>query len=231
MATTPNYGIELPPDSLLVRNTALTLRNQATAIDTALGTFEDEVTTAKNAAEDAATAAENAASLVNAPADTAIATIVGNQASQTRAQLETWISSKGLATASSVTTQKNRIDVIEPKVNQMAPYTVDTGWVNVAVTAPYIEQPNYTPQVRRIGAIVYFRGGWNAQGMSTSTSYDVGILPVPMRPLITTYFTLGTNNPNNPGLGILWTDGRVQVRTASSMSSYYLFDTTTYLLD
>lgn len=76
MATTPNFGLPLPPDTTYVADLAGVVRNADTIIDTVLKTQQDSVEQSAADAEAARIAAEEAASLVDAPAGAAILSAV-----------------------------------------------------------------------------------------------------------------------------------------------------------
>lgn len=100
--------------------------------------------------------------------------------------------------------------------------TKDTGWVDVTVNSGFEAQTN-KPQVRRIGSVVYARGGVTATGLSASASHgSVMMIPDGFRPSDqTNIFSMGTSSGNAAGIAFVNTTGAVDIRTSATLSSYY----------
>jgi len=103
---------------------------------------------------------------------------------------------------------------------------IDTGWVNIALTPPFVAQSaSEVPQVRRIGIMTYARGGWSSTGMSASANFNVGTVPAGFWPKgRNALFRYATSGGGTSGGGLVQTsDGTVQVRTGGTLASYYFF--------
>jgi hypothetical protein len=100
----------------------------------------------------------------------------------------------------------------------------DTGWVPMTVKAGFAPQSGWTPEVRRIGNVVYARGGLMNTGMATSQAYS-GVLTVPAgyRPIGVTWAgAAGTSTGSLIGNWIVNGAGGVDLRTGPTLSAYYL---------
>lgn len=115
------------------------------------------------------------------------------------------LTSHGLVTAASFTNQD------------------DTGWVNVTVAGGFAAQAGDAPQVRRIGNIVYARGGWSNTGMAINTTHNVGTIPAGSRPLGNVVGRAGTSTGATQATMFVTPAGAVQIRTGGALSAYYLF--------
>jgi len=118
--------------------------------------------------------------------------------------------------------------------NAIANQFADSGWVDVTVSSGFAAMAGAEkPQVRKIGNIVYLRGGWTNTGVSTAnTAYNVGVIPVGYRPINSPLVGAAGSSAGNAVAGLhIQTDGVVQVRTASTLGSYYKMDRQCYPLD
>ena len=116
------------------------------------------------------------------------------------------------------TTSSNWRRVAGAWVNQ------DTGWTNITL-GPVTAQPGFTPQVRKDGNLISFRGGWTSSGMSTNSSYDGGTLPSWAVPTLTAYIPAGTQNGAIRGQ-VVFDSGYISIRTGTTVASYYLLTAT-----
>lgn len=99
----------------------------------------------------------------------------------------------------------------------------DTGWTDITISAGFAAQGTDTPQVRKIGGIVYARGGWANTGMAINNTYSVGTLPAGFLPARNIVGRWGTATGATSGTLFITTAGVVQVRTGGALSTYYLF--------
>lgn len=106
----------------------------------------------------------------------------------------------------------------------------DTGWVNITTSGGFAIQDQ--PQVRRIGGVVYARGGWSNTGMSINSVHNVGTLPAGFEPAGTSIGIRWTTSTGaTSGTGFVLTTGAVQVRTGGALSAYYQFGGNAWLID
>ena len=105
----------------------------------------------------------------------------------------------------------------------------DTDWVPITLRSGFPEQSGFSPEVRRIGSVVYLRGGVNGAALSaTNTSYIVGDIPntpAGLRPKTRDLYLMGASSQANfAPLVVLHTSGAITVRTAAVLGGYYLLD-------
>ena len=107
----------------------------------------------------------------------------------------------------------------------------DTGWKNLGALASGYTA-NGTPQVRRIGKTVRALNGVQATGLTASTVYagiwPAGSIPADCRPDRQQYQLCTTSSGNVNGLVVINTDGSIDLRTGSVMSSYFRLDGCTW---
>ncbi|GAA0639720.1 hypothetical protein GCM10009547_49530 [Sporichthya brevicatena] len=99
----------------------------------------------------------------------------------------------------------------------------DTGWQDVTTLPGFAIQQQ--PQVRKIGDVIYMRGGWSNTGLSATTNHNVGTVPVGFRPPDGTHDLIiraGTSGGNSSGVFFVSASGNVQLRTSSTLGSYYI---------
>lgn len=100
---------------------------------------------------------------------------------------------------------------------------VGTGWVSVATETGFSPHSGFEPQVRRIGSVVYFRGGWSNTGLNASTSnITVGTIPVGFRPPVNQYHMAVGSNASVFGRMGFTSAGAVQISTGTNLAPYYL---------
>ena len=117
--------------------------------------------------------------------------------------------------------------------NAIANQFADSGWVDVTVLPGFTAMAGVEkPQCRKIGSVVYLRGGWLNTGMSASGTFSVGTLPDGFRPLTPTVGVAGssTGAASGAALHIIQT-GNIELRLTSSVGSYYKMDRQTFLVD
>lgn len=116
-----------------------------------------------------------------------------------------------------------RINTLQADIDGKEPELGDTGWVAVPVGSGYSAYTGYEPQVRRIGSVVHWRGGWDDTGLSASANHnDIGTVPGGFRPVGNTFHTAVTNSADNSGKIVFFADGGVRLDTGSSLGSYYV---------
>lgn len=100
----------------------------------------------------------------------------------------------------------------------------DTGWINISVTAPFTQlSPGERPQIRKIGAIVYARGGWSNTNMAINNTHVVGLIPLGYRPDQNVIARAGTDHGNRSASMFVSANGEVSIRCSDTLSSYYKF--------
>lgn len=97
-------------------------------------------------------------------------------------------------------------------------------WVNVTIASGYARQSTSDPQVRKNGGRVFMRWGWSNTGMSAWAGHIVGTLPAGYAPEQLVYVVVASGTAESSALGVIYPDGRVEVRTNRILGSYYMFD-------
>lgn len=96
----------------------------------------------------------------------------------------------------------------------------DTGWVDVPIASGFGPDAGGKPQVRRIGKVVYTRGGWSNTGVTKVGDFTVGTAPAGFFPasgcMIPATGTPGTS----PGRFDWGASGNIRLRV-TTLSSYY----------
>lgn len=99
----------------------------------------------------------------------------------------------------------------------------DTGWVNVTIASGYAAQSGFTPQVRKIGKVVYFRGGWSNTGMTAGVNEAVGTVPSGYRPSLTYYDLMVSNTVALSGARFAVTSaGGITIGVPATVGTYFL---------
>lgn len=100
----------------------------------------------------------------------------------------------------------------------------DTGWVAVTVNAGYAAAAGNLPFVRRIGSVVYAKGGVDGTGLAVSTTKG-GVMTIPagFRPPATNFQRAGTNTGNAAATLFVQPTGMVDVRTNATLGTLYTF--------
>lgn len=106
----------------------------------------------------------------------------------------------------------------------------DTGWVNVTIAGGFAAAADH-PQVRRIGNVVYMQGGWLNTGISTTTNYTVGTVPVGFRPTVDLTFAVGSSTAAALASGFVTAAGSVLLRTSGTLGGYYRYTGLSWLID
>lgn len=114
-----------------------------------------------------------------------------------------------------------------------ARFITDTGWQDIAVLATFAAVSTAErPQVRKIGNVVYLRGGWLNTGMAAAGTHNVGTIPVGYRPPVATVCVGGSSAGGAAIASVhITTDGNVQVRVGATLGAYYKIDRQSYLID
>jgi hypothetical protein len=108
----------------------------------------------------------------------------------------------------------------------------DTGWVAVTVNAGFAAQSGFAPQVRRIGSVVYARGGISPTGISVSVSIaGVMTLPAGYWPTMTVHVRAGTSSGATAATFIInQANGTIDIRTNATLATYYLLPSPSWVL-
>jgi len=109
-------------------------------------------------------------------------------------------------------------------------YSGDIGWTDCTTKNGFTFQPNFTPQVCRIGFTIHLRGGWSSDGMTANSAFSVGDVPAGFEPVGQNVYTpIGASGGDNSGMLVVSTGGNVQIRTGSDVSGYYLLASTVWV--
>jgi len=109
---------------------------------------------------------------------------------------------------------------------------VDTGWVNVPVSAGFGPDSVNLPRVRKIGNVVYARGAWNNTGLNASNTYSVGTIPAGFEPVGAFFLAAGTNAGNITASFLVGsgTGNGIQLRVGPVVGTAYYVNTS-WLVD
>jgi len=113
--------------------------------------------------------------------------------------------------------------------NKAGPHIGDTGWVDVAMLGSFQPQ-GAVPQVRRLGQVVYFKGGWSNAGMAATSAYDIGVVPVGFRPSGWKYGMVASHTAATAARTNVKTDGTIVLNTNAALGSYFMYDAFSYPL-
>lgn len=105
-----------------------------------------------------------------------------------------------------------------------------TSWSGVTVNGGYAAQAGAAPEVRRVGKVVYMRGGWSNTGLTANSNQTIGSIPAGFRPPKDSQFAVFGSSGSALGGGFIATTGDVSLRTGATVASYYMF-TVSWLLD
>lgn len=102
----------------------------------------------------------------------------------------------------------------------------DTGWVNISVAPGFAAQGSPGPQVRRLGIVVYSRGGWQGTGLSANGTSTVGTLPVGFRPVVAAHIIRAGTTVGGASAGMFVnTNGSIEIRVGPTVTGYYFLST------
>lgn len=111
-------------------------------------------------------------------------------------------------------------------------FITDSGWVNITILGGFTAQAGAEiPQVRKIGSVVYLRGGWTNAGMAVNGTYSVGTIPSGYRPPVNTVGTAGSSTGAATCTVHMTTAGDVQIRTSGTLGAYYKIDRQSFLVN
>lgn len=86
--------------------------------------------------------------------------------------------------------------------------------------------------IRRVGKVVYLRGGISDQGLAMNQNFELGNIPSEFIPPTFVYVTVASQLASDPGRGEIRADGTVWMRTGKdTLSPYYMYDGVTWLVD
>lgn len=105
----------------------------------------------------------------------------------------------------------------------------DTGWVDCTPNSGFMIQTRC--QVRRIGKVVYMRGGFSNVGLAANSNFDIGALPAGFAGPTFLYVSTASQLAGEPGRGEVRTDGSIWLRTGDTVSPYYMYDGLTWTID
>lgn len=99
----------------------------------------------------------------------------------------------------------------------------DSGWVAVTVSAGFAAAAGAPPMVRRIGSVVYARGGWSSTGITTAAIYAVGSCPSGYRPSLDVIARAGTDKGTAAASLFVAPGGGISLRTNGTASALFYF--------
>ena len=103
---------------------------------------------------------------------------------------------------------------------------VDTGWVPLDLMPGFEAVPGGTweaPAVRRIGSVVYTRGGFRGLGFSPNTSHIAATIPQGFRPPVTVNTAMGSSDGRSTAKSIANAGGQLIIRTGEVIGDYLWF--------
>lgn len=102
----------------------------------------------------------------------------------------------------------------------------DTGWLDITPAAGFAAMAGAEkPQVRKLGRILLFQGGFTNAGMAVNGTYAVSLaLPTSTRPTQTAIVGLGSSAGAAVASGFLTSAGIISVRTSATLGTYYKLD-------
>lgn len=100
----------------------------------------------------------------------------------------------------------------------------DSGWVDVAISSGFAQQGTQTPQVRKIGKVVYMRWGWSNTGLTANSAFAVGTIPDGYRPPFDHHWPIAGSSAATLGAGVVNSAGVVTIKTGATVAAYYLFN-------
>lgn len=124
-----------------------------------------------------------------------------------------------------------QVDGLDAKLAALTAATADTGWLPITLREGFPAQSGFAPEIRRIGSVVFLRGGVNGAALSaTNTSYIVGDIPSSggLRPSRDLYLMGSSSQANFAPLVVLGAGGAITIRTAAVLGGYYLLDPISY---
>lgn len=212
-----------------------------TAVKVRFGAVElvlvDQIATleAGKNAQDAAAAAVDAAGLVGAPADAAMAAAIQATDSDTHNALDAQygdgpiaglLNTDGSATNLAATAiVDDRVDALETQMLPAGASAYDTGWVDITLNTGFAAGSGASPQVRRIGKVVYVRGQVtpSSGNFATGTDLVVGTIPAAFRPprsWADRYTPLWPNpSINSPVSGAALPNGNLVIRVPATITN------------
>lgn len=114
-------------------------------------------------------------------------------------------------------------NVDQPAATILDTRLADTGWVNITISAGFAADAGGAPQVRRIGKIVYCRGGWNSTGITGIGDFNVGVIPAGYLPTSVGVMCVAAGSGGAPaGRFDFGNSGIVRLRVAATGSYYKL---------
>src|SRR5699024_1885772 len=104
----------------------------------------------------------------------------------------------------------------------------DSGWQDVEVLPGYQAQPSQSPQVRRLGNSICFRGGISNLGIGPNAVHRVMKIPAGYRGDRWQYGLGVSSSVDATYALVVEGDGTVQVKTGNKVGAYYLLNSLTY---
>lgn len=115
----------------------------------------------------------------------------------------------------------------------------DSGWIDVTVNSPYVPQGTLqAPQVRKIGSMVYARGGIGNAGLAINATYgSVLTIPSGYRPPSgptrggAQVFSAGSSAGVSTAHWFVNPTGSVDIRVGGTLGSYYFWSGANWSVD
>ncbi|MBN9139268.1 MAG: hypothetical protein J0H23_00420 [Micrococcales bacterium] len=101
----------------------------------------------------------------------------------------------------------------------------DTGWVNLQIASGYAAiSSGEHPKIRLKDGVLYFRGGWSNTGLTASAVHDVGTVPSSFTIVENILIQGSSSNGASDATVRIATTRSIQIRTGTSVGSYYKID-------
>jgi hypothetical protein len=107
----------------------------------------------------------------------------------------------------------------------------DSGWQSVTVSGGKAGIAGAPPMVRKVGKVVYARGGWSNTGITASTQATVGTIPVGYRPVTDMIITPGMSSPVSQSRMLINSAGGVDIDPPASVPTRLQWDGVSWMVD
>jgi hypothetical protein len=118
--------------------------------------------------------------------------------------------------------------IVADRARLTALESLDSGWVAISLVTGTWQIGGAT---RRIGPVVYARGGWSAAGLASNTTYShMGTIDPAHRPSSAQVVPISGSSGASRSMAFIHPDGRIELRVGT-LAGYQLFAGATWLVD